>query len=279
MEHDERRTVLRFDGSFTGLLCAAQEASTLPAVRRAGTRFQNGVCAEELFDSPIPVEGNIERARAIWRNAAAQGYSSALTICFEAFCSDTKDKEDPIGRMLCALILEACSSGHNGSTTEHRRIAVLDDLADPDMLFISRAATRTRNQAQKIMGLVRFSELEDGLWYASIHPDCDVLPLIGGHFALRFPNMRFMIHDLRRSSAIVHECGVPWRIIDGVSLPGAAGALELPATECEATVREQWRTYFSSIAIGARKNLQLQKKFMPKKYWDTLPEMDTFPRA
>jgi len=150
----------------------------------------------------------------------------------------------------------------------------LRDLSDPDILFAAKAAQRCRSQAHKITGLIRFSELSNGLWYASIHPDCDVLPLIGKHFSRRFPDTRFVIHDLKRSSAILHEAGAPWRIVEGISLQGVSSSLDLPASERENVIRDQWKTYFERIAIEARKNPSLQRQFMPKKYWDSLPEMD-----
>ena len=273
MERRETQIWMRYDGSFAGLLCAADEISIDPRHRRETPRFFSAHNPEDLFEPAFSVETDLARARILWREAAARGYRESLTTCFEAFCSDLTGAKDALGRVLAAILRETKTSGERSG----RRYNHLLDLSDPDILTTTKASERSRHQAHKITGLVRFSELPSGLWYASIHPDCDVLPLIGKHFSLRFPKMRFVIHDLRRSSAILREPGESWRIVEGLSLPGAASALDLPSSERESIVRDLWRTYFESVAIKARKNPSLQRQFMPQKYWDALPEMN--PRA
>jgi len=275
MEYMERQVVMRYDGSFAGLLCAAQEASRLTAVPHHRLDFKSQDEGEELFEEPLDIQTDLGLARQIWRKATAQGYAAGLRTCFDAYCSDSPGKNNHTGRVLCAMLREAaravspCAAQHLARS----KLMFLDNLNDPDILSVVTAARRCRNQAQKIMGLIRFSELVDGLWYSAISPDCDVLPLIAPHFALRFAAQRFIIHDLRRSTAIVHEPGAAWRILDGVFLPDGMQVSDLPCTEKEFLIRKHWRRYFSSIAIEARRNPRLQASFMPKKYWAGLPEM------
>ena len=75
--------------------------------------------------------------------------------------------------------------------------------------------------------------------------------------------------------AILHEPGEPWKIARGFSVREEAQDRESPpVTEEEMQIREGWRRYFHSIAIGPRRNPRLQAGHMPKKYWEYLPEMD-----
>ena len=128
-------------------------------------------------------------------------------------------------------------------------------------------------------GLVRFRELRDKSLFASIDTDCDVLALIGDHFASRFPALRWAIRDERRDRAIVHEPGAAWQIGSRLAVECAKGgatrqgaAAGLPLAPGEEGIEECWLRYFESIAIEGRKNPRLQTSFMPKKYWKNLPE-------
>lgn len=255
---NEGNIVYRFDGSFAGLLCAAAIAARDGFGCRAQLGFAAGESGGGLFDAVIDVESSGSAAREIWARHSGPGKSSVLRACFEAYCSDMPEKDIHAGRVLAALL-------------GGERI-FMDDLADGDILHVSRSAGRSRAQAHKIAGLVRFSELRGGTWYAPIYPDCDVLPLVAGHFSARFSFQDFMIHDLRRSKALLNKAGSGSRIAAGISLPDGMTVADLPRTEMEALLRQSWARYFDSIAIPERKNTRLQAIHMPKKYRDNLPE-------
>ena len=43
-------------------------------------------------------------------------------------------------------------------------------------------------------------------------------------------------------------------------------------TEEEKTYQKLWQTYFKNIAIKERRNLKLQRQFIPTRYWKYLTE-------
>jgi len=257
---DSGQFVLIHDGSFSGFLCAVAEAinasrsgSPVPHLRGMGED-------ESLFDEPIVVPRDERRARRLWERLVKKAGAEAFRTCLEAFCSDFADMEDPI----CHAFLRISREGKNA----------LDDLTDPDLCLVEKAAVRARAQAHLLTGLIRFSELADGSWFASIQPDCDILPLIGDQFSSRYSSMRFIIHDRKRMTAIVHVPGEPWKITRGFSLENIDGNdARLPLSKREEFLREAWAKYFTAIAIDGRKNSRLQAARMPKKYWASLPEM------
>lgn len=267
--------VLVHDGTFTGFLCAAAEAINmeraghpLPPLRAPGDETK-------LFDEPLVVQRDELRARRLWERLSRKAGASALLTCLGAFCSDVKGKDDAICRVLARIAREGKSA--------------LDDLSHPDVCLVEKASIRTGAQAHLVTGLIRFSELADGSWYAVIEPECNVLPLIAGHFAARFPTMCFVIHDSRRKIAMLHQPGSPYRLVrgffadSGSTTDGAAGSGSAagdlargdgpPLSAAEILLREAWARYFSSITIAERKNPRLQAGRMPKKYWKNLPEM------
>jgi len=258
------KVVLSYDGGFPGFLCAAAEAINMS---RAGYPFPSirvAARGEELFDETFAVRRDKARAIALWRRLSRVAGETAMRACHEAFCSDFPAREDAIARALTRI--------------SHEGRGALDDLGDPDICLVGKAALRAKAQAHLVTGLIRFAELSDGSWFAAIEPDCDVLPLIGDHFAARFADMIFAIYDKKRGTAIVHKPGVPWDIVDGFSVaPGNEGksnkAPEPPLSERELSIRAGWMKYFDSVSIAQRKNGRLQLGHMPKKYWPLLPEM------
>lgn len=260
------QVVLTYDGSFPGFLCVAAEAinalrsgSPFPAIRGPEPR-------QELFDETVPVRTDEARATRLWERLSRKAGETAMRTCLEAFCSDFPAKEEAVARALCRMSRE----GRNA----------LNDLADLDIGTVDKAAQRARFQAHLITGLVRFSELADASWYAPIEPDCDVLPLIGGHFATRYADMSFAIHDRKRGTAILHSPGCPWRIAGGFSFETGTGtedesgkAGEPLFSERESLIRSGWTRYFDAVAIAQRENYKVQRGHMPKKYWHLLTEM------
>ena len=138
-------------------------------------------------------------------------------------------------------------------------------LTDPAVAAVQRAAQRTRHEAHRFKGLLRFRETEDGLLYAPFRPDADILASLAGHFAIRLGDRRWLIHDVRRDLGALYD-GRRWAI-------GALTLEKVPTFSAEEDEwQELWRTFFDHIAIPERTNARLQKHFMPMKYWEFLVE-------
>jgi len=124
-------------------------------------------------------------------------------------------------------------------------------------------------EAHKFKGLLRFMELRDGTYYAPFAPDHRILLPVAQYFAQRLADQRWVIHDRRRGVAVL------W---DGQSLqPAEFDGMGDPrdwVSEDECRFQECWRTCTRHIAIGERRNPRLQAQFMPRRYWQYLPEMN-----
>ncbi len=258
------RVVLSHDGSFAGFLCAVAEAINASRSAFPAPSIRGSLPHAELFDDSVAVPADEGRAKRLWERLSRKCGEGAMRLCFEAFCSDFGTREEAIARALLRM------------SREGRR--ALDDLADPDIGLVERAAARARAQAHLVTGLLRFSELRDGSWFAPIEPDCDVLRLIGDHFAARYADMSFAIHDRIRGTALLYRPGGPWRIVGGFSVEteGRSSVFDdgLPFSDRETAIRSGWLAYFDAIAIEQRKNPRLQAGHMPRKYWRLLPEMN-----
>ena len=113
-------------------------------------------------------------------------------------------------------------------------------------------------------GFLRFRQLEGGLLYAPMEPECDVLCLVSRYFLARMGDEEWMIHDLAREQAAVCNGGR----LTLCELPGFAQRLSCDEELCQ----ELWRMYFKTVSVSERRNPRLQKSFMPMKYWKILVE-------
>ena len=103
-------------------------------------------------------------------------------------------------------------------------------------------SAKVGSEAHRMHGFVRFAKLNDGMYYARISPDHNVLPIIGKHFAERLPDQRFMIHDVSRGMALLYDTH-RWFLTD-VELH-----YDPQHADDEQYYQSLWKQYFQSIAI------------------------------
>lgn len=136
--------------------------------------------------------------------------------------------------------------------------------ADPTVHNVHFYSKKVSIECHRFYGLIRFSDTGMFL-YSEIEPDNDILILLGDHFSDRFKNERFIIHDKKRSKALISSDG-EWYISDFDSKK------EITLSEEEHYYQDLWKTYFKHIGIDGRKNARLQAQFMPRRYWKNLTE-------
>ena len=156
-------------------------------------------------------------------------------------------------------------------------VNIEQDLANPVVSDIREAARLVKKEAHRMEAFVRFQltkdDLYDPLYYAAIEPDCDVLSLISNHFKNRYADQRWLIYDLRRKYGIYYDLETVNTVEIQFQYSQAASHLSPEiCDEREEFFQNLWRRYFSAVNIEARKNLRLQMKHMPKRYWKHLTE-------
>ena len=241
--------VWTFDGTFNGFLCLIHESSRRK--ERPEGILGGGKNQPFLFET-VPTETDEGLAASVRTALAARLSRRVLTEGYYAFLSAMPGREMAVYRYFAL----AWTAGPGAAGL----------LADERVRTVHEAGRAVSRERHRFLGLLRFSEL-GGVLYAPFEPEGDILPLVAGHFARRLGGERWIIHDTGRSKAAVYENGT-WRIA-GFSTGGP-----LPLSGREREIRDLWKRYFSSTAVQTRKNPELQRQFMPKKYWKHLPEKE-----
>lgn len=120
-------------------------------------------------------------------------------------------------------------------------------------------------ETHRMLGIIRFKELENGILYARVEPDHNILGLVAPHFASRLSNENWAIHDVKRGIGVFYNKR-EWVIRDIVLSD------ELIVRENEEEYQELWKEYFKHISIETKTNPKLQKRNMPMRYWKYLTE-------
>jgi len=120
-------------------------------------------------------------------------------------------------------------------------------------------------EAHRMLQFVRFVQTGQGIYVADIKPEYNVLPLIGDHFHSRFGDQLLLIRDVTRRTVLVSDAR-EWYV------RRLSDEEEMPPLPEDGQFEAMWRAYFKAIANPARKNLNLQRSFVPLKYREHLTE-------
>jgi len=240
---------LLYDGTFDGLLTIVFDCystKTLPQkIQNKQTYFDN------FLDNIAIITSDYQKSERVFNGIEKNICYDALYNSFYAFLSDEQDKEINILKYLC-----------NGFDIGPKINTMLTTSYVYKVISMKRRASF---ECHKFKGLLRFAQVDNNLFYASIHPDTNIIEPLGQHFINRLPSQNFIIHDKNRNLGFLYN-GETYQIKE---LP----IFSLPEfSEQEKLYQKLWKSFFKSVTITERTNRKCQMQFMPKKYWKDLVE-------
>lgn len=246
--------VYLYDGTFNGLLSVAFYCyvnKVIPyRVVDENCYFHN------LLENSKFIPTNELHAERIFNGIYHSAGRSAIYDCYNAFLSGSSSKELPILK----YILNSFEIGPN----------ICNMLSLDYVLDVVKLRKNVLMEAHRFDGLVRLQEIGNNLWYASVHPDNNIIENVGQFLMKRFPMQNIILHDKNRNLAFMYS----------VLRPNNYEIIEVPKdiefsflSDDELKFQSLWKTFFKSIAIKERTNSKLQTQFMPKKYWQDLVEL------
>lgn len=238
-----------YDGSFEGLLTAVYQAYYQPEKPDSivtKQRYTGG-----MFVNPVEIETDTEKANKVSDAIANKVSREALRHIYRAYLSELPEIETSIYH----YIRIGFKVGKN-----------IDKYhTDSVVMTIHQISLKVSRERHRMLGLVRFRCTENNIYYASIEPDFNIVGLIAPHFANRLADQKWVIHDIKRGLAALYDCN-NWVLIE------LAEDKKINSAEHEDFYQQLWKDYFSSATITGRKNLKLQRQFMPARYWKHLIE-------
>ncbi len=149
---------------------------------------------------------------------------------------------------------------------------VLKDMSNPSVLKMSQYTKQVGREKHRMEAFVRFRLTCDGIYFAEIEPDFNVLPIIAKHFKDRYQDQKWVIFDRKRHYGIYYDLEtvepVEMKFNDQTNRQGGSAML----AKDEDLYQCLWRTYFFGTNIRSRKNMRLHIQHVPKRYWKYLTE-------
>ncbi len=141
--------------------------------------------------------------------------------------------------------------------------SVVDHLTDPYVCDIFEMNRRVGTDTHYYQEFVRFIELDNKVLLAKIEPKNNVLELITPHFADRLAGENFMILDVKRRLATIHQSYAKW-FLSYLTQDEVDHLLDMSANQQDYEVL--WKTFFDSIAIKERENYAFQRNHVALHY-------------
>jgi len=152
------------------------------------------------------------------------------------------------------------------------RIAATD-RGDPAVQTVREAAYKVWHETNRLMGLLRFCPDEKGVYTAQCEPDHFVLPALGPHFMERFGETPWAVIDNTRRISLGCETGQPGASGGHLVFSANAGTASSFGKGQTGEWENLWKHYHKTINNESRNNPDLQKRFMPARYWKYLTEL------
>jgi probable DNA metabolism protein len=238
-----------YDGSFEGILTAIFEAyyrHEVPDQIESEQLLQQNFITRYVY-----IKTDAEKADRVYKSILQKISGKALDNAYHVYLSEEPDA----GTLIYKYLRLGWKMG--GRVDLH--------LADDTVRRVDNVNRRLENELHRLLGFVRFRQVEGGIFYSAISPDNNVVELLAPHFAERLSDQNWIIHDVKREIAAMYNMKT-W-IISEFSVE------DIPRdTAAENEYAKLWKQFFNTIAIKERENPELQKRLMPKRYWKHMTE-------
>lgn len=249
--------ILIYDGTFDGFLtCVFYVYEQKIAVVEIQKEHE---AQPSLFGSVQTITSSSEMADRVWKGIKAKTSATGSLRIYYAFLSEAPHIEN--------LLLGYIQTGFKS------KVFIDTNFSDDTVLKTAQIAKSVGREKHRMEAFVRFKLTKDGIYFANIEPDFDVLPLISKHFERRYADQKWIIYDLKRRYGLFYDLEkveiIQLALPDNFDASGTSA--EFFAVE-ELEFQTLWQDYFESTNIKSRKNIQLHVRHVPKRYWKYLSE-------
>ena len=248
------RRVYLCEDSPEGVFCAVYDAWADKIPEDKKELRTEGMETYSLFCDYVKVQTDPGKASKVAGSVCRKICREAYDRIYQAALSEKPEKADQIYRFLRLAF-----------RVGRRSLAMYGEKPVWDVFALARGVEK---EAHLFTGFLRFSQEPGGILVGKLSPKNQVLPIVGAHFANRFPEENWAILDTKRDYGIFHKKGgammmAPVEKADYETLWGVGK---------KDGYEKLWRTFFDSIAIPQRENPRCQRSLCPLRYRDYMLE-------
>jgi len=212
---------------------------------------------------------------------------NAFDLILNSFLSELPVEKEitAFGRKITAIMNSDCRIEDKRFYAEKET----QNRLDRDTLTLIKASAKVYRETDRLMGLLRFSPNNKGVFTAKCAPDHFILPILGGYFTSRFGETAWTVIDEKRNLCLSHNKGEKFKTrlltensavmknnMDYPTKFPVEHPTKFPAEHPAETDEweELWKHYHKTINNEDRSNPGLQRQLMPERYWQYLPEIE-----
>ncbi|WP_231490609.1 TIGR03915 family putative DNA repair protein [Pedobacter sp. Leaf170] len=246
-----------FDGSLPGLLTAVFEWFE----RKPGKVVLQSLAVfqPEAFAESFTIVTDAVKSDRVWAGLQKRMKKDWLRKFYCSYLSELPEAFNHLFEFTL-YIFQSQNGAENNYGNEH-------------VIALAKFAKSVEREKHRMEAFIRFQETGDGMFYAGVDPDFNVLPLISNHFKNRYADQQWIIYDLKRKYGLHYNLNTVEEItISFDKNVNKANPAAILMDEKEELYSVLWKDYFKSTNIVARKNTKLHIQHVPKRYWKYLTE-------
>lgn len=248
-----------FDGTYNGFLCCVFEYFEY---KDSNVQLQvEGDDATQtfLFDSDKSIITDLVKAKRVQTGLQKHLGKSIAMDFFRVFLSEDRKAWAASFNIICQIF--------SGKTN------ILGNYGNEEVLYFKQTLKKVSRERHRMKAFIRFSRSSDGMFFAVIEPDFNVLPLITTFFKNRYADQKWLIYDVKRKYGLLYD---KENVMEVKLSPEEKHALTtdtvITLDEKDEHFQNLWKRYYQSTNIEARRNMKLHLQYVPKRYWKYLVE-------
>lgn len=247
-----------YDKTFDGLLSCiffSFEVKEMPDIL-----LENNEVKPLFLDKSYHIITETEKSKRVWKGLEKKISKSAYEMLLIVWLSELPNVDLLIFRYI-----------YNAFKSEK---SIELNFGDADVLRCAEIFKKVNQSCHKVIQFVRFQKTADGVFFAPITPDYNVISLVASHFKERYADQQWIIYDTKRKFGLYYDLKNLTEITFLEEPVHKSGKLKEEQMDAEEKYyQKMWKEYFKTMAIKERINPKLQKQHMPVRYWKFLTEM------
>jgi len=147
-----------------------------------------------------------------------------------------------------------------------------NNILDADTRAVIEASSKVQREVHRMMGLLRFTPDDKNVFTAKCEPDHFILPCLIEYFTSRFGEIQWTVIDVKRNLNLCRCAGKKAKIEKSSAYLNADTDNNNASCASGDEWEDLWKHYHKIINNEERENANLQRQFMPQRYWKYLPE-------
>lgn len=249
-----------FDGTYSGFLCCVFEFFEYKDSEVRLLVEGEDATQISIFDPSKIIITDTEKSFRVHKGLEKHLGASVALDFYRVFLSEDRKAWKSAFVLICKIFKGQAD--------------ILKNYGDEDVLYFAQTLRKVSRERHRMKAFIRFSKDSQGMYFAVIEPDFNVLPLISRFFRNRYADQCWLIYDIRRKYGLMYD---KTSVFEVHLSPEEKNALTASSTvitldEKDAHYQQLWKSYFTSTNIEARRNMKLHLQYVPKRYWKYLVE-------